>query len=234
MTDGLSLFVSRRSGRLARMRAFTLIELMMVVGIIAVLAGGLGLALRDSGSSSLVSAQAMLGTLVSQTRAQAAVNQTEARLLIYNTRGDSERYLRVLQVYVANPAGQTTTWRAVGSPVYLPRGIYIVPNNTNGLLAAGVTWPTNPAPVSSLTQNYSPNAATAPTGTPFASSATLFLQFGADGSVTPAPNPYLKLVVAAGVLSAGNLPSFTSANAVRGVLIRPNGAVSYANSATEF
>ena len=59
---------------------------MTVVGLIVILVGGSSFALRDKAGSSLTSAQNTLAALVGQTRAQAAVNQTEARLLIYAVR----------------------------------------------------------------------------------------------------------------------------------------------------
>ena len=222
-------------GRSSRHGGFTLIEIMSVIGLIVILIGAFGFALRDNAGSSLTSAQNTLGALVGQTRAQAAVHQTEARLLVYAVRpptGDPEKYLRLLQVFIASPQG-STTWVPVGSPVYLPRGTYFVPTATTGLLAAGVTWPTNPAPVSSpIGTDSNPNQ---PAGTAFNGATTVFfVEFKADGSLTPAANPYIKLAVTTGGLGTNNLPAFNNPFAVRGVLIRPNGAVSYVNEANGF
>jgi prepilin-type N-terminal cleavage/methylation domain-containing protein len=124
-------------------RGFTLIELIVVIGLIAFMVGAISLALGDTGGSSLASAQNSVAALVGAARAQAAVNQTEARVVIYAARppgGDAEKYLRLLQVFVATPAG-SKTWQAVGAPVYLPRGVFVVPTATTGLLATGVVWP---------------------------------------------------------------------------------------------
>ena len=217
-------------------RAFTLIELLVVVGIIALIAAGIGLSLGDTGGSALTSAQNTLATLVGQARAQAAVNQTEARLLIYAVRppsGDVEKYLRLVQVFTntsTNSASQT--WTPVGSPVYLPRGVYLVPTTTTGLLASGVTWPVNPTPVSkNLGTAGSPGQ---PVGTAFNGAATVFyLEFKPDGSLNPATTPYTQLAVATGTLT-NNIPQFTNAAAVRGLLIRPTGAVSFVNDVSSF
>jgi type II secretory pathway pseudopilin PulG len=231
----MTCFAKRFWRRCARGEsAFTLIETMVVVGLVVILLGGVGFALRDTGSSSLASAQNILGSLVGQARAQAAVNQTEARLAIYAVRppgGDAEKYLRLLQVFVARPQG-SSTWAPVGSPVYLPRGVFVVPPTTNGLLASGVTWAVNPAPVSSLVTGTIPNQLA---GTPFFNVATVFfIEFKADGSLTPVPAPYTKLAVTTGGVGLNGLPAFNNANAVRGVLIRPTGAVTYVNEATAF
>lgn len=219
----------RRSVR--RSGGFSLIEIMSVLAVIIILIGAVGFALRDNAGSSLTSAQNTLGSLIGQARAQAAVNQTEARLMIYGVRGSDERYLRLLQVFIASPQG-STTWAPVGSPVYLPRGVYLVPPTTTGLLATGVTWLTNPAPVSTFGTGPNPNQLT---GTAFNGANTVFfVEFKADGSINPTPNPYIKLAVTTGAIGTNSLPAFNNQFAVRGILIRPNGAVSYVNSADGF
>src|SRR4051812_27827279 len=76
--------------------AFTLIELMVVIGLIILLVSGLSLSLGDTAGNSLGSAQTMIGSLVGSARAQAALNQTEARLIVYaacTPTGDTEKYL---------------------------------------------------------------------------------------------------------------------------------------------
>jgi type II secretory pathway pseudopilin PulG len=219
-----------------RQSAFTLIELMVVIGLIILLVSGLSLALGDTAGNALSSAQNLIGSLVGSARAQAALNQTEARLIIYAARppsGDADKYLRLLQVFIANtPGSASTTWQPVGSPVYLPRGVYVVPGATAGLLATGIVWPTNPAPVSKTL-----GTATAPTtvaGAPFTGATTTFyLEFQPDGSIKPASAPYTQIAVATAALT-NNLPAFNNPGAVRGVIIRPNGAVTFVNDATSF
>jgi prepilin-type N-terminal cleavage/methylation domain-containing protein len=218
---------------------FTLIELMIVIGLIALLVAGLSLSLGDTGGNSLAGAQKVVGSLVGSARAQAAVNQANARVVIYGVRpptGDVEKYLRLLQVFVDNaPGAAKPNWIAVGSPVYLPRGLYVVPTSTTGLLASGVTWPTNPAPLSSLGTDVAPNSAGP--GTPFNGASTVFyLQFGPEGSVSAGSAsvaPYAKLVVATGTV-ANNLPQFNNPGALRGLLVRPTGAVTFVNDALSF
>ncbi len=224
----------RRGEPRRRGAAFTLIELLMVVGLIGVIAGGLALALGDSAGNSLATGQTLLSTMVGNARAQAAVNQTETRLLIYGARppaGDAEKFLRLMQVVRAEPAG-SQTWVAVGAPVALPRGIYVVPPSTTGLLVQGVVWPSNPPLLSTLAGPFNPIQ---PTGTPFASPATAFyLEFRADGTVTQvATQQFARLIVATASV-ANNLPQFNNASAVRGLLIRPSGAVTFANDDRSF
>lgn len=213
-------------------RAFSLVELLVVIGIIGLVAAGLGVALGDSGGNALATGQTTLATLVATARAQAAVNQTEARLLVYGLRppsGDPEKYLRLLQVVRAEPAG-SSNWVPVGAAVSLPRGIYVVPPSTSGLLAAGVTWPTNPPLLSTLGNLISANQ---PTGTPFGTSTAYWLEFRSDGTITQMTPPYIRLLVATAALS-NNSPQFNNSGAVRGLLIRPTGAVTFVNDANSF
>jgi len=218
-------------------RAFTLIELMVVIGLIVLLVGGLSLALNDPGTSSLAASQNTLSSLVSTTRAQAAVQQKEARLLVYATRppiGDGERFLRYARVVVAETAGATAAsdfWVPVGPPVFLPRGVYIVPFNTGGLVATGVVWPTTlPAPVSTF-RTMTPARYRIRSDPPTAAADTyLWLQFSPDGTVDP---PAAKIAVATAG-TANSLPQFNNAAAVRGLTFRASGAVTRVNDAAGF
>jgi prepilin-type N-terminal cleavage/methylation domain-containing protein len=220
-------------------RAFTLIELLVVVGLIALLVGGLTLALGDTSSASLASAQNTLATLVGTARAQAGVYSTEVRLCVYATRppqGDAEKYLRLLQVFRnSTPGTPTATWIAAGNPVYLPRGIYVVPAVTTGLVATGVIWPTNPAPVSTLTNGFVIPVSSAPAGTPFNGATSSWIAYTADGtlSTTLGTQTTAKLVVATATVANG-LPQFDNAGAVRGLVLRSSGAVTRANDAGSF
>ncbi len=210
---------------------------MIVMGLIILLVSGLSLSLRDTAGSSLSSAQNLVASLVGTARAQAAIKQTQARIAIYGMPppgGDPEKYLRLLQVFTLN---QTTgRWEAVDAPVYLPRGIYVVPNvpPSGANVASGVVWLTNPSPVSTSSTG---TVGSQPTGTAFGGAPQiLYFEFGPEGTILPATLPYNKLVVATAALSStnNNRPAFTNSGAVRGVIIRPNGAVTYVNDATSF
>jgi prepilin-type N-terminal cleavage/methylation domain-containing protein len=117
-----------------RSAAFTLIELLVVIGLIGLLAGGLGVAMKNKNpGSALRSAQSILVSLLSSARAQSALNQVNAMILV-QADPDLPNFLRSVKVVV-----QTTTnsWTEVGGEVVLPEGIYVVPPPNANL--AGVT-----------------------------------------------------------------------------------------------
>jgi hypothetical protein len=171
--------------------------------------------------------------MVNTARAQAAVLQTETRLMIYAARppaGEADKFLRLLQVFRAEPQG-SNTWLPVGSAVSLPPGIYVVPTSTAGLLAAGVVWPTNPPLLSTLAGPVSPNQTV---GTPFGNTTGYYLQFNPDGTIQQMGSQSCARLLVATATLANNVPQFNNGGAVRGLLIRPSGGVTFVNDAASF
>lgn len=233
-----------------RTRAFTLIELMVVVGLILVLTAGIGLAVAGRGGegAALANSQSIVASLVGTARAQAALHQTTTRLIIYATQpatGDWTKYLRSLQVVRLDtlPNGATTSWVAVGEPVTLPAPICVVPRSPvpANHLNAGVTWNNNNAtgPVSTFAQlggfsyrgQNDPRAPTQFFGEQGRSGTVLFVEFSPEGAVTPNP---AKIALATAVVAAGAAPRFNNASGVRGLYVRRSGAISLVNDATGF
>lgn len=246
-----------RSGRRrhARTFAFTLVELMVVIGLIILLAAGAGIAIAGRGGegAALGNAQNMVASLVGLTRVQAALHQSNTRLIIYAQQppaanADATKYLRAFQVVRldALPNG-TTAWVAVGDPVVLPEPICVVPPSPVPVnhLNTGVTWNNNAAtgPVSTLQTatgfsyrgQSNATAALQFFGRQGQNGRIHFLEFAPDGTVVSntTGNP-TKVALTTAVLGINALPRFNNANSVRGLFVRRTGSVSLVNSATGF
>ena len=110
-----------------RRAGFTLLELLVVIAVIGILLGFLGLNLTGGGAAAMGAAQRTVGSLLQQTRIQAIMNGVEARLLLFEDPEDEERYHRFLRVVVMKDG----EWAPVGEGVYLPDGVYVVPQETD-------------------------------------------------------------------------------------------------------
>lgn len=231
---------------------FTLIEVLVVIGVMILLVGGGALALggRGGDGAALANAQAILASQVGATRAQAALYQANARLIVnaqVPPAVNSESYLRALQVLRQEtlPNG-TTVWVASGNPVTLPTPICVVPPApvpTNHL-RAGVAWNNNVAtgPVSTLITltGFSYRGQSNATATQFfgrqgQNGRVHYLEFGPDGAVVSntTGNP-TKIALTTAVLGGNALPSFNNASTVRGLFVRRNGAIALVDQATGF
>lgn len=126
-------------------RAFTLLELLVVVGLISAFSFILLNTLGSTRGAALQSAQSTLANLIVAARTKAAASGRPSRILVQFDATSSTaptRFLRhlVLQAQV-NGAWQSQT------EAFLPEGVYVVPGNfafPAGLLAASeVPWTKN-------------------------------------------------------------------------------------------
>ncbi|MBX3735377.1 MAG: prepilin-type N-terminal cleavage/methylation domain-containing protein [Candidatus Didemnitutus sp.] len=125
---------------------FTLLELLVVVGLISAFSFILINTLGTTRGAALQSAQGMLANLIVAARTKAAASGQSSRILIQfdaTSNTAATRFLRhlVLQVQVSG------TWQSL-TEVYLPEGTYILPGNYAlplGLLAATDTPWTRPS-----------------------------------------------------------------------------------------
>jgi len=104
-------------------RGFTLIEILVVIGVIAIVAAIFGVGLgRGSEAATLRAAQRLMVSQFSAARAQAALQGAEVALVVVDDVADPQRSRRVVAVAI-NDAG---IWRAVTDPVELPGVVGIV------------------------------------------------------------------------------------------------------------
>jgi prepilin-type N-terminal cleavage/methylation domain-containing protein len=136
----MKTFVTRRKA--AQPKAFTLLELLIVIGLIAVICVWIAPGLSGgSRSASLQSAQTMLANLVAVARTKAAATGSSARMLINIDLANasvSGRYLRFIAVQVQDGAG----WNTIGT-TWLPDGVGLLPRDPTvpaNLLPGGPAW----------------------------------------------------------------------------------------------
>ena len=118
--------------------AFTLLELLAVMGVIALMAGAAGLFLPgDKPGIALQSAQGTLAGLLSVARGQAVLNQRRTTLMV-DADSRSDGFLRDIRIAV-QARSSPEEWVQTGEGARLPRGVYVVPGPA---LSAGVKWET--------------------------------------------------------------------------------------------
>ena len=129
MQNDLKSFTPTR--RSARNLAFTLIEMLVVIGVIGVLIGVIGLSL--GGGNKGVAMQNSQGTLLSAlsgARAKAALFQTSSAIFVNATPGN-DGFMREFRIATLidhdNNATTPAVWVAKGEVIPLSEGVYLVP-----------------------------------------------------------------------------------------------------------
>jgi prepilin-type N-terminal cleavage/methylation domain-containing protein len=201
---------------------FSLIELLVVIGIIVIMIGALGLALRGGGGNvGLQSAQGTLGSLLTAARAQAAVSQQTAMLVI-DADPAKEGFLRTVHVAVQAGSG----WNFV-SDATLPPGVYLVPGSRSVTGAdCSAAWPATRLSTVADPANF----AVAQGGV---SGLYLVTNFTVNSVGTPS-TAGAKLIVAAGRRTSATALVFDNPELVRGVILSAYGAPILINNAAGF
>ena len=110
-------------------KGFTLIELMVVLGIIILSFSFIVINTSNNEGVSLKSSQRILSAIAQGAKGQAIINQTPSRLIIYADQGkdrDDDKYLRFFGIVTQDPKNPKK-WITGTRGTYLPKGIYFMP-----------------------------------------------------------------------------------------------------------
>jgi len=122
-----------------KLRAFTLIELLLVIGLIAALAAVLAVGLRPAGQSvALQAGQSAVANLLNAARLNALATGHDTRVLLCVDPAPAVDFLRRLAWQEKTDAG----WATQGE-IRLPDGVAMLPRNPEafaGLLTPGLAW----------------------------------------------------------------------------------------------
>ena len=225
---------------------FTLLELLVVVGLIAALASVLVSGLAGAGKShALQSAQATVANLVTAARLKAAATNHKSRLLVNADPGSSQRYLRLIVLQLARQSGSSPVdWDTIQS-VYLPANTYVVPGALTGLVSDPSRWKRDSDAtqdlVSDLFKNQSLSLALEGEATVQTWTGVAFTPNGTLAALSTGPPPKGTVVLALGQarppgsFAAGEPPlQLASAPAVRGLVLSAYGVPSLLNERNAF
>ena len=133
------------SAKRKRASAFTLFEILVVIGLMALLGGALGLALwpgKNGQGLSLQTSQRTAISLLGSARLQAILKNTEARLLIHKDDSNPEKKLRYLGFIYRNPINPDgDDWIAPRDGVFLPSGVYFLESMSSPLNTMRISFP---------------------------------------------------------------------------------------------
>ncbi|MDB6170327.1 MAG: prepilin-type N-terminal cleavage/methylation protein [Verrucomicrobia bacterium] len=123
--------------------AFTLIELIVVIGIIGAASGLVAAGFRDPGAgTALRGGRAVVAQLLVLARDKAVLDNRRTMLAV-DADPAGEGFLRRISV-VVETAPDSQTWFASGAGEVLPEGVFVVPGGSDADLATvpeGVVWP---------------------------------------------------------------------------------------------
>ena len=131
-------------------KGFSLVELLAVMSINAILLSLASVGISRIGKGQGVTAGLAIGEgLLAQARILAMNNNAPARLIIHGDLNDSdpiqrERYRRMMMVVhqTTDDEGRiNTTWKRVGSPTFLPQGVYYSPEMSSADMRLGGVLP---------------------------------------------------------------------------------------------
>ena len=229
-----------------RLSAFTLLELLVVIGLIGAMSVLLVTGLTGADRSvTLQSAQATLSNLITAARTKAPAANRKVRLLVNVDPGSPDRYLRFIVLQLARqPGSSPVDWDTIQS-LSLPAGAYVVPGLLTGLVADATQWKRVSDPAEDLASDLFKNQSLTYqiegdtttqqwTGVAFTPNGTLAALAGG-----PPPKGSIVLALgrarAPGSYPAGDAPiQLGSAQTVRGLILSAYGIPALLNERNAF
>ncbi len=218
--------------------AFTLVELLVVLGVMALFVGVFATALRPGNPTVAVEgAQAQLASLLTQTRGVALLERSHARLIINNNPDNPDRYLRFAGiVYDANEDGDNDPetdpdWRPATDGISLPNGVFFVPPGAEIVPESEIPW--NPDVESRFSSNSTENFEyISNTDEPY-----YYVEFRPNGTVPQTASPGGSPIVSVSTgqpRSDGTGVLFDNPKATRGAIVRQYGSFVLLNGTEAF
>ncbi len=133
--------ISLKQSKATQAKAYTLVELLVVIGVLSVAFSILFVGFGGGDGAKLSSAERTLSGLVKTARAQAILKNAKVRLIIHNNPDVSEidKYRRLVGiVYFGTDSNDKDGWMATGKGTYLPKGIYFDASASN--TESGTNW----------------------------------------------------------------------------------------------
>lgn len=201
-----------------RARGFSLVELLVVIGIISLMASLVGVALSsNNGANSVKASQRVLAGLVQSARTQALLKQESVRILIHADENDPSRYRRFAGLVYFDSDQQG--WVAVNDGSLLPNGAYFAIDSINSTFTSDSTiaieYPRRTAQQIGSGDTY------------------YYVEFNPNGTVVTPPAPIIAVQSARldGPASPGNVPLIDDDQTMAAIAIHKLGTVSFLDDA---
>ena len=209
--------------------AFTLVELLVVLAVIAIFVGAFATALRPGNPTVAVQgAQANFASLLTQARGVAVLKGADTRLIVNANPDNPDRFLRFAGiVFDANNDPDNPDWRAATDGVSLPNGVFVIPPSAGD----GVTlddWDSN------VVSRFSSTSTDSFEYISNASEPYYYVSFDRRGLVPQDAGPPILAVGTAQPSSDGTGLNFDNPNSARGLIVRLYGSFVLLNEAAAF
>ena len=198
-------------------RGFSLLELLVVIGLVAAMSAAFYGGLANRRTTALEAGQSTLAEVLLAARTRALASGRPTRVLVGQGLAPGDRWLRHLLVQAANASNDG--WQSVDE-WFLPQGVGIVPSRAfcpAGLLADEDSWTTaDGRPIGSSALTVPAEAGAAPE---YGESAWMAFAFGDDGAPVDAGGTFLVATLRATPPQSVVPVQLVGPQSVRGLLI---------------